>query len=121
MKRLFLIVAAIVIATPLAAHAQERMSDSRFVSANRCLAYADHRALTSDAPNVEALRQTVRENTSRASPIARARADEVERRVKALRARSEDRLQRLREDRATACAPFVTQGLVQMAATTSAS
>lgn len=121
MKRLFLIVAAIVITTPLTAHAQERMSDARFVSANRCLAYADHEALTSDAPNVEALRQTVRENTSRASPIARARADEVEDRVKGLRARSEDRLQRLREERATACAPFVTQGLVQMSATTGAS
>ena len=35
MKRLFLIVAAFVIATPIVAHAQERMSDSRFVAANR--------------------------------------------------------------------------------------
>lgn len=114
MKRMFLITVAALIATPFAAHAQERMSDSRFVAASRCLAYADHEALASDAPNVEALRQAVRDNTSRASAVARARADEVEDRVKGLRVRSDERLQRLREDRATACAAFVAQGLVQM-------
>ena len=121
MKHLIMIAAVVATLTPLSAHAQGRLSDADFVAGTRCVAYADHRAIRADAPNVDALRQTLRANSGHASLIAHARADEVREHVRGINGRSEARAERLREQRATACAPFVTQGLVQMDAGAAAS
>jgi len=124
-KHLITIAVMVSSLTPLSAQAQaqaqETMTDARFVAATRCIAYADHRALTSDAPNVDALRQAVRYHDGRADPVAIARADEVKRDVRRERARDEAETAALREARDRACASFVTQGLVQAGAGNSAS
>lgn len=120
-KHLITIAVMVSSLAPLSAQAQETMTDARFVAATRCIAYADHRALTSDAPNVDALRQAVRYHDGRADPVAIARADEVKRDVRRERARDEAETAALREARDRACASFVTQGLVQAGAGNSAS
>jgi hypothetical protein len=120
MKR-FAFILTVALLAPLAAHAQERMGDSEYVAATRCIAYAEHRALASDAPNVEALRQAVRQSTSRMSPVILGRADSAEDRIKRMRARNDERLQELRDGRSRACAPFAAQGLVQMETAATAS
>lgn len=114
MKKHLITIAVMVSAlAPFSAHAQEAMTDARFVAATRCIAYADHRALESDAPNVDALRGAVRYHDGRADPVALARADEVKRDVRRQRARDESEAAALRDARDRACASFVTQGLVQ--------
>ena len=57
MKRMLVIVAAFAVLAPLAANAQERMSDSRYLAASRCLAYADLEQLQSDPADFSALRE----------------------------------------------------------------
>lgn len=110
MKRLFMIAAVCVALSPLAANAQERMSDTAYLSANRCLAYADLPALQSDPVNFTSLREAV--NTGTGDFDIRARAREFERSLR-VRARVTG-ADELRERREEACSGFVESGLVQL-------
>jgi hypothetical protein len=114
MKRLITIVLALAALAPLSAHAQERMSDARYASAQHCLAYADLSQLQSDALNFSALRDAVAPGyrSTAVSSEARENARRIRARANNL-ATSASGLQELREQRDAACAAFVERGLVQ--------
>lgn len=110
MKHLLVIVAAAIVLTPLAANAQERMSDARYLSANRCLAYADINALQGDSANFAALRQAADVGSRERSIATQVRQDTRSIRARAASASVEE----LRARRDEACANFVAGGLVQL-------
>lgn len=110
MKRMFLIVAALVIAAPLSAHAQERMSDWRYLAAQRCLAYADLQQFQADSGNFSALREAAEAGGRLGSVRSQARTQARDIRVRASGATIDE----LRERRDEACASFVQNGLVQL-------
>jgi hypothetical protein len=114
MKRLFTIALALAALTPLTAQAQERMSDARFISAQRCLAYSDVPQLQSDGVDFTALREAADSGGRDGSIIARTR--ETTRQVRSSArwlAQSDGGLTELRGRRDSACARFVERGLVQ--------
>ncbi|WP_135210893.1 hypothetical protein [Vitreimonas flagellata] len=110
MKRMFLIAAALIIATPLSAHAQERMSDARYLAANRCLAYAELDQLQADGANFSALRDAADAGGRLGSVRAEARTQARDIRARANGANVDE----LRERRDETCASFVQHGLVQL-------
>lgn len=122
MKRMIIAVLALSVLAPLPANAQERMSDARYLSAQRCLAYADLSQLQSDALDFSALRQAVEPGYRSSSVAADARQDanRIRATARAL-ANVESGLDELRERRDEACASFVERGLVQGGASTRAS
>jgi hypothetical protein len=115
MKRLVMAVLALSALTPVSAYAQEtRMSDARYISAQRCLAYADLPQLQSDPLDFSALRQAVEPGYRSSSVTADARntASRVRATASSL-ANEANGLDELRERRDEACASFVERGLVQ--------
>jgi hypothetical protein len=110
MKRMFLIAAALIIAAPLSAHAQERMSDARYLAAHRCLAYADLEQFQADSGNFSALREAADAGGRLGSVRSEARTQARDIRVRANGASVDE----LRERRDQACAGFVERGLVQL-------
>jgi len=122
MKRTITIAALTLSAlTPLSAHAQERMSDARYIAAQRCLAYAELTQLQSDTLDFSALRQAVEPGyrSSAVASDARENANRVRARANNL-ATTTDGVQELREQRDQACANFVERGLVQSGGSSSA-
>lgn len=114
MKRLFTIALALAALTPLSAQAQERMSDARFISAQRCLAYSDLEQLQADGVDFTALREAADSGGRDGSIIARTR--ETTRQVRSSArwlSQSDGGLTELRGRRDAACARFVERGLVQ--------
>lgn len=114
MKRLFTIALALAALTPLTAQAQERMSDARFISAQRCLAYSDLTQLQTDGVDFTALREAAGVGARDGAIISRTR--EATRQVRASAnwlARGEGGLTELRARRDAACGSFVERGLVQ--------
>lgn len=110
MKRMLIVVAAVAVLAPLTAHAQERMSDARYLAASRCLAYADLEPLQSDPADFTSLRETA--NVGQRPPAIRERARTDVRNIRHI-ARSLDAAQ-LRTRREDACAAFAERGLVQL-------
>lgn len=117
MKRL-LVVAALVVAAPFAANAQgERMSDSRFLRASQCVAYADLEQLQGDGFNAGALRAEVEAQKRQHTLVIRDQARNEARDIRISGQRSADNelaLERLRGARAELCNSFVATGLVQI-------
>jgi hypothetical protein len=110
MKRLIVIAAVVFTLAPLSAHAEERMSDARYLAANRCLAYADLEQLQPDAANFDALREAADAGGRTASIRAQTR-----RYARDVRARASGfSVDELRERRDEACESFVQRGLVQL-------
>ncbi len=115
MKRIIIAVMALSTLAPLSAQAQERMSDSRYIAAQQCLALADLSQLQSDGVNVSSLRDATRAGFREA-----AVSSEVRENARRIRARANNLattpngVQELREQRDTACANFVQSGLVQL-------
>jgi hypothetical protein len=117
MKRLITIVLAMSVLAPVTAHAQTRMSDARYISAQRCLAYADLPQLQSDGLDFSALRDAAAPGY-RSSAVA-SDARENAQRVRAsanLLANATGGLDELRERRDDACGGFLERGLVQSGA-----
>jgi hypothetical protein len=123
MKRLLTIVVALAVLAPFTASAAgDRMSDARYISATRCLAYADLPELQSDPANFSALRTATAAGFRSSSVVSDARDNAARVRATARRLSGmETGLQQLREERDAACASFVERGLVQMETTTPAS
>jgi hypothetical protein len=110
MKHLLVITAALVVLTPLAAHAQERMSDARYLAANRCLAYAELGELQGDAVDFGALRSAVEVGNRERTIVSQVRQN-----TRAIRARATTlSAEELRQRRNDACAGFAERGLVQL-------
>ena len=110
MKRMLFIIAAAAALAPLSANAQERMSDARYLAANRCLAYADLDQLQSDGVSFVALREA-------ASVGSRERsiATQVRENARSVRARATSAsVEELRRRRDEACASFAERGLVRL-------
>jgi hypothetical protein len=110
----FLITAVLVSTlTPLSAHAQERMSDARYIAAQHCLAYADLEQLRSDPIDFSALREAVAPGyrSSAVTADARDTANRVRARA-GLLANANGGMEELRDSREQACARFVERGLV---------
>ncbi len=121
MKRLFTIALALGALTPLTAQAQERMTDARYISAQRCLAYSELQQLQADGLDFTALREAADVGARDGSIISRTR--ETARQVRSSArwlAQSERGLSELRTRRDDACARFVERGLVQHGATSGA-
>ncbi len=109
MKRLFMIAAVCVALSPLAANAQERMSDGRYAAAQRCLAYGSLRQLEADPIDFTALREAVEVGTREYWLVSDAREY-----ARGLRARAGGAsVEHLRRSRDEACQGFIEQGLVQ--------
>jgi hypothetical protein len=113
MKRALILATALALTTVAPAFATERMTDSGFLAATECLAYADHRALESEGFNTDALREAVSDNRYRVNPVIRERAERRADQIRRNQPFSESGLQSLRDHREESCAPFFTQGLVQ--------
>lgn len=110
MKRLIAIAVVAAALTPLSAAAQERMSDARFLSANRCLAYADIGSLQGDPVDFTGLREAVTVGNRERTITSQARQN-----TRAIQARAVSyNADELRERRDAACASFVEIGLVQL-------
>jgi len=116
MKRVISIVAALAALMPLPANAAgDRMSDARYISATRCLAYADLPELQSDPANFGALRSATQTGWRSSAVASDARDNAARVRATARRLSGmQTGLQQLREERDAACAGFVQQGLVQL-------
>lgn len=110
MKHLVITVAAVAVLAPLAANAQERMSDARYLAASRCLAYADLEQLQSDPADFSSLREAA--DAGQRQRAIRERARESARDIR-LAARSLD-AEQLRDRRDQDCAGFIERGLVQL-------
>lgn len=109
MKKIITILAAFAVLAPVTANAQERLSDTGYVAASRCLAYAELPQLGSDGVDYTALRASV-DAGSRPRAIT-ARARDATRQIRGLAGGTETEVLRTRRDEA--CASFVQQGLVQ--------
>jgi hypothetical protein len=109
MKHLLIVTAAAVVLTPLAANAQERMSDARYLAAQRCLAYADLSQLEGDSANFTGLRSAAEVGARQRSITAQVRQDTRGIRARATTLSGEE----LRSRRDEACAGFSDVGLVQ--------
>lgn len=116
MRRIIAVLASLAAFAPLSAHAEERMSDARFLTASRCLAYADAAPLQADGIDYSALRAAISTGGARDTFVyQRANRYEHDVRMSANRARrSEQALTRLRAARDEACQPFIARGLVQL-------
>lgn len=110
MKRILVVVAAFTALAPIAASAQERMSDARYLAANRCLAYADLEQLQNDGADFSGLRAATEFGNRERTITARVRQDTRTIRARATSASVEE----LRERRDQACASFAERGLVQL-------
>ena len=123
MRRLLSIVVALAALAPVSANADDaRMSDARYISASRCLAYADLPELQADPANFNALRTAASTGYRSSAVVSDARDNATRVRATARRLSGMDTgLQQLREERDTACRAFVERGLVQMETTTPAS
>jgi len=112
MKKLLVIAAAIAVLAPIGAFAQERMSDARYLAANRCLAYSDLTALQGDGADFAGLREAVQVGGRERSITTQVRQD-----TRAIRARATSAsVEQLRTRRDEACASFANTGLVQLGA-----
>lgn len=110
MKQILIVVAAAVVLAPLAAAAQERMSDARYLAANRCLAYADLTALQGDSANFTGLREAARVGVREPTINTQVRQN-----TRSIRARASNAsVEELRTRRDEACASFTAVGLVQL-------
>lgn len=122
MRRTLIVIAALLV-TPAAAMAQtERMSDARYLTASRCIAYAELPQLGGDSFNVSALKQAL--NGQYRHPVIRDRAEETARNVRRSGARAGDderAVSNLRADRDESCAAFVPTGMVSLGAQAPAS
>lgn len=113
MKKFLIAAFALSALTPLAAHAQERMSDARYIAAQHCLAYADLRQLQSDPVDFAPLREAASTGYRNSSIVSETR--ENARRVRGRANNIEtfsDGVQELRTQRDQACGEFVERGLV---------
>lgn len=110
MKHLLITLAALAVLAPLSANAQERMSDSRYLAANRCLAYADLGALQGDSANFSALREAAAVGNRE-----RTIDQQVRQSTRSIQARATNAsAEQLRTQRDEACASFAERGLVQL-------
>ncbi|MBL8542714.1 MAG: hypothetical protein JNJ63_02805 [Hyphomonadaceae bacterium] len=122
MRRIIAVLVSLSAFAPLTAHAEERMSDARFLSASRCLAYESVASLQADGVDYSALRSAV--TVGMRDPVIsdRARQFQRETRIAGNRARQSERaLADLRANRDEACQPFVERGLVQLNTSTARS
>lgn len=113
MKKILIAVFALSALTPLAAHAQERMSDARYIAAQQCLAFADLSQLSSDPVDFSPLREAVSSGyrSSAVTSEARENARRVRGRANNV-ATFADGVQELRTQRDEACSSFMERGLV---------
>lgn len=113
MKKILITAVLVATLTPLSAHAQERMSDARYIAAQHCLAYADLEQLRSDPIDFSALREAVAPGYRSGAVTADTRdnANRVRARARAL-ANADGGLDELRDAREQVCARFVERGLV---------
>ncbi|MFT3729756.1 MAG: hypothetical protein QM759_18180 [Terricaulis sp.] len=123
MKRVISIVVALTALASVPANAAgDRMSDARYISATRCLAYADLPELQADAANFSSLRAATEVGYRSSALLSSARDTTSRIRATARRLSGmQTGMQQLREERDTACAGFVQQGLVQLETTAPAS
>ena len=123
MKRVLSIVVALAALSPFSAHADNsRLSDARYISASRCLAYADLPELQADPANFTALRAAASAGFRSGAVVSDARDNAARVRATARRLSGmATGLQQLREERDAACAGFVERGLVQIEISTPAS
>jgi type II secretory pathway component PulJ len=114
MKRVLFIAAAFAMTATAPAFAEsERMTDSRYLAASTCLAYADHGALEGEGFDTAELRQAVSDNRYRVNSVIRERAEQRAEQIRRNRPTSDGGVQTLRDRRDETCASFYTQGLVQ--------
>ncbi len=120
MKLVFAALFLAAAVAPLAANAEERLSDARYISASRCLAYADLPQLQSDGADFTALRAAV--DAGFRSSTIRSQVRQEAQRIRVNASSSANRrnsVEDLRESRDQACASFVARGLVQLNVTPS--
>lgn len=120
MKLVFAALFLAAAVAPLAANAEERLSDARYISASRCLAYADLPQLQSDGADFTALRAAV--DAGFRSSTIRSQVRQEAQRIRVNASSSANRrnsVEDLRESRDQACASFVERGLVQLNVTPS--
>lgn len=113
MKKIIIATLALAALTPLAAHAQTRMSDARYIAAQHCLAYADLSQLSSDPIDVAPLREAASTGYRSSAVVSEAR--ENARRIRGRAgnlATFDDGVQELRTQRDAACGSFIERGLV---------
>lgn len=103
-------IAAAAVLAPLSASAQERMSDGRYLSANRCLAFAELNQLQGDGSDFTALRQA--SEIGRRDPVISDQVRQITRQTRA-RARSLS-AEQLQSRRSEACDRFAAEGLVRL-------
>jgi hypothetical protein len=122
MKYAYIAVTALFMAASPSAFAQsERMNDVSFITASRCVAYAELPQLSADVYDFSTLKTAVADQS--VNPEIRRRAREAERNahLAGLRAGDDARaVEGLRNRRDDACASFVSSGLVQAEAPTPA-
>lgn len=122
MRRIIAVLVSLSAFAPLTAHAEERMTDARFLSASRCLAYESVPSLQNDGVDYSALRSAVEVGSREPVIFDRARGFERQARMAGNRARGNERaLANLRFTRDQACQPFVERGLVQLNSSTARS
>lgn len=116
MKRVISIVVALAALAPFSANAAgDRMSDARYISASRCLAYADLPELQSDGANFSALRSATAVGYRSSAVVSDARENASRVRATARRLGGmETGMTQLRAERDAACSGFAANGLVQL-------
>lgn len=114
LKHIVIAAFALSALAPFSAHAQQRLSDTRYIAAQQCLAYADLTQLQSDQIDVSALRDAAGSGyrASNVAAIARDNTNRIRARGSNLENTSNG-LEELRELRDEACGSFVERGLVQ--------
>lgn len=119
MKRIIIAAAIFAAIAPASAFSEtERMSDSRYMAAARCVAYSDIEAIQGDGFDATALKTEVQAQSRRArAPEVRTLLRSDIRQIERAGARESDSergLETLRERREAACASFAATGLVQL-------
>jgi hypothetical protein len=122
MKRTLALFAVLATLAPLAAHAEDHMSDGRYLAASRCLAYADVSALQGGS-DFTALRNATNAGFRNPAIISRARdeARTIRARADALASSGDRGMTTLQQRRDDACSSFSEQGLVRLENSTPAS
>ena len=121
MKYMFIGAAAFMMLAPSFAQAQE-MTDGRYISASRCVAYASLSQFSNDAFDVSALNAEIASYAPGYGARGQAREAAGDARRAGMRAGDNERsIANLRDRRDQACAGFTSSGVVQANTTNPAS
>lgn len=123
MKRMITVVLALTALSSFSAAAEERLSDSRYLAASRCLAYADVAALETSPADFASLRTTTAAGYRDSAIVARSQheARNIRSRSESLAREGAQGVNLVRDRMDDACASFIQQGLVRLETNTPAS